>query len=143
MIIVGTIPVTILSFLVPIQVDFNFFGFVGIHALYLGEAMTYIAICSLFSLWLPGFVNVIILIVWMLSNAIFSSVVNSYFWDSSIIMLIADFYFPGGFQEAADSVASNASFPLEKLLWGFSSLFGFIALALYNFSFIQIDKGVD
>ncbi|TAL70432.1 MAG: ABC transporter permease [Bacteroidetes bacterium] len=143
MLIIGTLPVTILSFLVPIRIEFNFPGFIGIHALYLGEAFTYITICTLFSMWMPGFVNVIILVIWMLSNSILSSIVNNYFWDSNIAMLISDFYLPGGFREAAESIASNAKFPLEKLLWGFSSLFGFIALALYNFTFIQIDKGVD
>ncbi|MBI5326182.1 MAG: ABC transporter permease subunit [Ignavibacteriae bacterium] len=143
MLIIGTIPVTILSILIPVKVELNFLSFISIHAIYLGEALTYIAICTLLSQWVPGFVNVIVLIVWILSKSIFTSIVNNYFWDSNIAMLIADFYFPGGFQEAAESVASNASFPLEKLLWGFSSLFGFISISLYNFSFIQIDKGFD
>ena len=143
MFIIGTIPIVILSAIVPVNTNFDFLKFIGTHALFLGEAITYITICSLLSCWLPGFSNIIILIVWMLSNGIFSMVVNNYFWDSSIAMLIADFYFPGGFQEAAESLVSGANFPLEKLLWGFSSLFGFLALALFNFNFIQIDKGVE
>jgi len=141
MLIIGTLPVVILSIIAPVNTNFDFLKFIGTHALFLGEAITYITICSLISCWLPGFTNIIILIVWMLSNSILSMVVNNYFWDSSIAMLIADFYFPGGFQEAAESLVSGASFPLEKLLWGFSSLFGFIALALFNF--IQIDKGIE
>ena len=143
MLIIGTLPVIILSVIVPVNTNFDFIKFIGTHALYLGEAMTYITICSLLSLWLPGFSNIIILIVWMLSNSIMSMIVNNYFWDSSIAMLISDFYFPGGFQEAAESLVSGAIFPLEKLLWGFSALFGFLALAIFNFNFIQIDKGIE
>lgn len=143
MLIIGTIPVIILSMIVPVNTNFDFIKFIGTHALFLGEAITYITICSLLSCWLPGFTNIVILIVWMLSNSIFSVVVNNYFWDNSIVMLLSDFYFPGGFREAAESLVSGASFPVEKLLWGFSALFGFIALALFNFNFIQIDKGVE
>ena len=143
MLIIGTLPVTILSLIVPINVEFNFIKFIFIHGLYLGEAFTYITIASLLSMWLPGFVNVIIIVVWLLSNSILTTLVNNYFWDSNIALIIADFYFPGGFREAAESVISNSKFPLEKLLWGFSSLFAFLALALYNFTLIQIDKGVD
>ncbi len=143
MLVIGTIPVVILSMIVPVNTHFDFLKFIGTHALFLGEAITYITICSLLSCWLPGFTNIIILIIWMLSNSIMSMVVNNYFWDSSIAMLIADFYFPGGFQEAAESLVSGATFPLEKLLWGFSAMFGFIALALFNFNFIQIDKGIE
>jgi ABC-type transport system involved in multi-copper enzyme maturation permease subunit len=143
LIICGSVPVIILSFLTPNKVEFDFIRFISIHALYLGEALTYISILALLSCWAPGFMNVFILAIWMLVDMISSSVINSYFWDNSLALIISDFFFPSGFKEAAAAIISNGDFPIEKILWGFSSLFGFLSLALLGFSFIQIDKGIE
>ncbi len=143
LILCGTIPVIILSFLTPNKVVFDIVHFISIHALYLGETLTYISIAALFSCWTPGFMNVFILGIWMLVDMISSSVINNYFWDNGIALVISDFFFPSGFKEAASVIISNGDFPVEKIMWGLSSLFGFLSLALLGFSFIQVDKGIE
>jgi ABC-type transport system involved in multi-copper enzyme maturation permease subunit len=141
LLLMGTLPVLIISMFMSIHITFDIWIILAIHILSIFQTMTYIIICIWFSCWLPGFLNIFVLAVWMIVDSISAPIISSFLWDNNLALIISDFMYPSGFREAIESIAGRSSFPTENILWGLASLSGFLTLALFHFSKIQIDKG--
>jgi ABC-type transport system involved in multi-copper enzyme maturation permease subunit len=144
MLVMGTLPITILSLMVDIPIKFTLSTCIYIHLFFLLESMMYIAISTWLSCFLPSFLNVVVLAFWMFTDSsIIKSIVSTFLWDKTWAVILKDFYFPSGFSDALDKIITNASFPYSEIFWGIAALFGFLSLALYHFNHIQIDSGSD
>jgi len=138
-----TIPTIVFSLIVKVPVEFGFWQVLFVHVAGICQALMYIIICTWMSCWIPGFLNIIIFIVWMFSNSIITQLASAFFWDTQWIMIASDFYFPSGFSDSCTTVIAGGDFPFESILWGISALAGFAALTFWFISFIQIDKNRD
>jgi ABC-type transport system involved in multi-copper enzyme maturation permease subunit len=144
MILMGILPISILVLIVSVPIKFSLSYFIYINLLYLFEASLYIAISTWLSCFLPSFLNLVVLAFWMFTDAyVLRNIVDFFLWDKTWAVILNDFYFPSGFSDAVGKILTNSKFPLNELLWGITSLFGFLSLTLYHFNKIQIDSGSD
>ncbi len=144
MLLLGTLPMTIVSLFSGIPIRFDFWFTLLVHIFYLLDALLILYIGALLSCFLPTFVNAFVLIFWMILNAwVLPLLVSFLLWDETWAVILEDFFFPSGLTEAVGMIVSGAAFPWQDFLWGIGGLLGFAALAYWTITVIQIDKGSD
>ncbi|PKL86620.1 MAG: hypothetical protein CVV22_00580 [Ignavibacteriae bacterium HGW-Ignavibacteriae-1] len=134
------IPLIVFSFTAP-GIEFNVFSVLSIWFFAYMEGLLFISIAIWFSCFLSKFFNVLLLAIWMFAdNIVINGVLANFFWDSPIMGVFTEFFFPNGFANAASFYSLKDSFPVEHFFWGMAALTFFGALSYLHFSLINIDR---
>jgi ABC-type transport system involved in multi-copper enzyme maturation permease subunit len=137
----GVIPnIAIGSFFAEGQLQFDLVSNLIVHGIFLLQALLVIALLFLFSCWLPGLFNIVLLTMWYIAASIIGGYLQTRFWSSQWLTIVRDFLFPNGFTSALDMVIAKAGTPVSEIAWGFASLGFVLALAFWSVTRIQVDK---
>jgi ABC-type transport system involved in multi-copper enzyme maturation permease subunit len=123
------------------EVQFDLLRVVEVHAIVLMQALLIISILALFSCWLPGVFNVVLLGFWWMAASIISALLQSFFWSDKWLSILKEYLFPHGLSRSLDALLGGTSIPYADLSWGLGSLAMFLALAFWSVARIQVDKG--
>lgn len=135
------LPMILIPLIKGINVTFDIKSLIILHLFYVLISITYLSVTIWLSCFVSGFYNVFIFAIWMVLDSVINPIVTTFFWDSKLILLAADFFFPSGLKETLESLLSAKGFLWENFMFGLSAMFGFLTLSFFNFSKINIDKG--
>lgn len=134
------IPLVVFSFTAT-GIDFNLFAVMSIWFFSYLEGILFISIAIWFSCFLSKFFNVLLLAIWMfVDNVIINGILSNFLWDSPMLGVFNEFFFPNGFANATSFYSLKGSFPVEHFFWGMAALTFFGALSYLHFSLINIDR---
>lgn len=143
-ILLGLVPTFVFSFLGKVSFEFEIGTMLIVILNRFLDGAIYIAISLWLSCWLPSYINVIILAGWMfLEKFVIQFVLTLLLFTNKFLGVVADFFFPTGFDDATKIILSKGAFPLEEYLWGFATLFFFLGLAYFFINKIKIDSSAD
>lgn len=109
--------------------------------LWLGQAYLIIILMTLFSCWISGIGNVILLALWAAISGLAGSYIRSEFWDNGILTVAKEFFFPSGFIDAANALEAGGPELWGAVLWGCAAAAGFTSLAIVAFNRVTIETG--
>lgn len=135
------LPLTIGALITKVPVEFAFGKVLSLYGLFLGASLTYISVLAFVSCWLPGVVNVAILIVWGILASAAHYYVGFALWDASWAVFLEQFIFPSGFFDAVTAVKQQTHAPYSEILWGIAALGFFLGLTFWSITKIQVDQG--
>ncbi len=134
------LPFAARTVLTPLPIEFHFLQTLALLAAFVGVSVTYTVILSFLSCWVPGILNVVVLMVWgMLSSAAHYYVVTK-LWDVKWAVLAEEFIFPSGMFDMVTAIAQRTHVPYAEVLWGLAAIAMFLALAFWSITKIQVDK---
>ncbi|MEK6755006.1 MAG: ABC transporter permease [Bacteroidota bacterium] len=136
----GGLPFAGKTVLTPLPIEFDFLQTLALLGALVGVSVTYIAILSFLSCWVPGILNVVVLMVWGMLNSAAHYYVVTKLWDVQWAVLAEEFIFPSGMFEAVEAIARRTHTPYGEMLWGLSAIALFLALAFWSITRIQVDK---
>jgi len=141
-VIAGIIPNVIISnFFVKGEVVFDLGRVLAVHGVFLLQAMLIISILTLFSCWIPGVFNVVLIAFWSICVSAISGYIQAFHAMDKWLTILKDFLFPGGFSKSVDAINGGMGAPLADLAWGFGALGIILALTFWSITKIQVDKG--
>jgi ABC-type transport system involved in multi-copper enzyme maturation permease subunit len=114
---------------------------VPMFVLWLGQAYLVIVLMTLFSCWMPGIGNIILLGLWAAFSGLAGSYISSEFWDNGVLTITKEYVFPSGFIDAVDLLRSGGPEFWGAVLWGCAAAAGFTALAIVAFNRVTIETG--
>ncbi|MFA6456873.1 MAG: hypothetical protein WCW40_08635 [Bacteroidota bacterium] len=100
-----------------------------------------IVLSAFISCGVQGAFNSLFVYGWMTLSQAMDFIVMRKYWDVHWAVVLKDYIFPTGFEDAQHALAANMAFPLTELLWGFAALFIFFAAALYAMNNVVVDTG--
>ncbi|MBI4429967.1 MAG: hypothetical protein HY562_12715 [Ignavibacteriales bacterium] len=134
------LPLVIGALISKVTVQFDAVEVISLCVLYFGISLTYVAILTFVSCWLPGVVNVAVLMVW----GIFASAAHYYvgftLWDTAWAVFLEQFVFPSGFFDAVGAVRGHSHTPYTEILWGIAALAAFLGLTFWSITKIKVDQ---
>jgi len=141
-VIAGIIPNIIISnFFVKGEVVFDLGRVLAVHGVFLLQAMLIISILTLFSCWMPGVFNVVLIAFWSICASAISGYIQAFHAMDKWLTILKDFLFPDGFSKSLDAINGGMGAPLADLAWGFGALGIILALTFWSITKIQVDKG--
>lgn len=141
-VIAGILPnVVISNFFVKGEVVFDLGRVLAVHGLCLLQAMLIVSILALFSCWLPGVFNVVLLAFWAICASTISAYLQAFHATDKWLSILKDFLFPDGFSKSVDAINAGMSMSITELAWGFGALGLILALTFWSITKIQVDKG--
>lgn len=149
MLILGALPAAFVGFFSNIEIGFHFGDFILLHVTFWLQSLTYLALMAWLSMWIPGYLNLIVFGAWFVADFLLNSAViplitelgELYKWKITWLIVTSDFLFPSGFSDALKKMTSSeASFPTEELMWGFAALSAFFALSYWHITKISLIK---
>ncbi len=105
----------------------------------IGQCLTDVAICALFSCFLPGFFNVLLFLACQIIYGLLDFVFNRYLWDNRWVYFLKQIVFPARFNEGIQTAMAHNNI-LPDLLWGIGLLAVYLALSFWMINIIQVDK---
>lgn len=136
----GVIPMLLSHWVYPIG-HIDIFNTVLIALMYSLQGILIVVIATLFSCFLPSFLNAVAIMAWVIFDLIQDLILKFIQTNNPSISIISDFFFPTGFTDNAWSIAQGSGFSMEYFSWGLTALFIFGGLLFYTFSKISLDKG--
>lgn len=143
MLLTTAVPMLIFNLTAPEPLPFDLWNILGVFFLYFLHGILFILISTWLSCFLPGIFNILIFVVWMVSEQIISPIISLFLWDVRAALIFQDFYFPNGFADAAVNMMNSGEIATNELIWGFAALTLFSTLLFANINLIQIDKAAD
>jgi len=141
-VIAGIIPNIIISnFFVKGEVVFDLGRVLAVHGVLLLQAMLIVSILTLFSCWMPGVFNVVLLVFWSICASAISGYIQAFHAMDKWLTILKDFLFPDGFSKSVDAINGGMGAPLADLAWGLGALGLILALTFWSITKIQVDKG--
>jgi len=141
-VIAGIIPNIIISnFFVKGEVVFDLGRVLAVHGVFLLQAMLIVSMLTLFSCWMPGVFNVVLIAFWSICASAISGYIQAFHAMDKWLTILKDFLFPDGFSKSVDAISGGMGAPLADLAWGFGALGIILALAFWSITKIQVDKG--
>jgi ABC-type transport system involved in multi-copper enzyme maturation permease subunit len=141
-VVAGIIPnVVVSSFFVKGAVVFDLGRVLAVHGVFLLQAALIVSILALFSCWLPGVFNVVMLAFWAICASAISGYIQAFHAMDKWLTILKDFLFPDGFSKSVDAINAGMGTPVAELAWGFGALGIILALAFWSVTKIQVDKG--
>jgi ABC-type transport system involved in multi-copper enzyme maturation permease subunit len=141
-VIAGIVPNVIIStFFVKGEVQFDLGRVLAVHGVLLLQAMLIVSILTLFSCWLPGVFNVVLLAFWAICASSVSGYIQAFHAMDKWLAILKDFLFPVGFSKSVDAINAGMNTPIAELAWGFGALGLILALTFWSITKIQVDKG--
>jgi ABC-type transport system involved in multi-copper enzyme maturation permease subunit len=138
----GVIPNVIVSnFFVKGDVVFDLGRVLAVHGVFLLQAMLIVSLMALFSCWLPGVFNVVVLAFWWICASSISGYIQAFHAMDKWLTILKDFLFPDGFSKSVDAINAGMGTPVAYLAWGFGALGVVLALTFWSITRIQVDKG--
>jgi ABC-type transport system involved in multi-copper enzyme maturation permease subunit len=141
-VVAGVLPNVIISnFFFKGEVQFDLGRVLAVHGVFLLQAMLIVSILALFSCWMPGVFNVVLIAFWSICASAVSGYVQAFHATDKWLTILKDFLFPDGFSKAVDAINGGMRVPLGELAWGFGALGLILALTFWSITKIQVDKG--
>jgi ABC-type transport system involved in multi-copper enzyme maturation permease subunit len=141
-VVAGVLPNVIISnFFFNGEVQFDLGRVLAVHGVFLLQAMLIVSILALFSCWMPGVFNVVLIAFWSICASAVSGYVQAFHATDKWLTILKDFLFPDGFSKAVDAINGGMRVPLGELAWGFGALGLILALTFWSITKIQVDKG--
>jgi ABC-type transport system involved in multi-copper enzyme maturation permease subunit len=141
-VIAGIVPnVIVSSFFVKGEVVFDLGRVLAVHGIFLLQAMLLVSLLALFSCWLPGVFNVVLLAFWAICASAISGYIQAFHATDKWFTILKDFLFPDGFSKSVDAIIGGVGTPVANLSWGFGALGIILALTFWSITKIQVDKG--
>lgn len=141
-VIAGVIPnVIVSSFIAKGDIVFDLGRVLAVHGVFLLQAMLIVSIMALFSCWLPGVFNFVLLAFWAFCASSISAYIQIAHAMDKWLTIMKDFLFPDGFSKAVESINAGMGTPVAELAWGLGALGVILALAFWSITKIQVDKG--
>jgi ABC-type transport system involved in multi-copper enzyme maturation permease subunit len=141
-VIAGILPnVIVSSFFVKGEVVFDLGRVLAVHGVFLLQAMLIVSLLALFSCWLPGVFNVVLLAFWAICASAISGYIQAFHATDKWFTILKDFLFPDGFSKSVDAIIGGMGTPVANLAWGFGALGIILALTFWSITKIQVDKG--
>ena len=133
----GFVPAIVGSLIHRLPMGLDFVPAAGAHLLLLGKSVMLVSVLAFFSCWLPGITNIVVLFAWWLLYSMldFYSMTKSVRW----LELLKAYAFPSGFSNAIDALTQSGVMSWVDIAWGITGLTGFLALAFWSITKIQID----
>lgn len=107
----------------------------------MSHGLLVLMLATLFSVWLPGISNIVVLALWALAGVTAGDMIGSMYWDSAFISTAVTFIFPSGFLDAIDAVKGEREGVLAGVLWGLAALSMSTALTMWSLNRKTIDTG--
>lgn len=143
LLVAGGIPFIVRLSTISVPVEFSLWKIAVSFLLLLGQTLTYLAILSFFSCWLPGLVNVALFAAWGMLAQYATFVARTKYsmvwWGE----LLKEYSFPSGFSDSIEAIVQLNVVPYSALAWGIAELAAFLALALWSVNKIQVDKSTE
>ena len=141
-VIAGILPNVIVSnFFVKGEVVFDLGRVLAVHGVCLLQAMLLVSILALFSCWVPGVFNVVLLAFWWVCASTISAYIQAFHAMDKWLSILRDFLFPGAFSKSVDAINAGMGTPIAELAWGLGALGVVLALTFWSITKIQVDKG--
>jgi ABC-type uncharacterized transport system permease subunit len=141
-VVAGVIPnIIVSSFFVKGEVVFDLGRVLAVHGVFLLQAMLIVSILGLFSCWMPGVFNVVLLAFWAICASAISGYIQAFHAMDKWFTILKDFLFPDGFSKSVEAINGGMTAPIAELAWGFGALGVILALAFWSITKIQVDKG--
>jgi len=112
-----------------------------VHGVFLLQALLIISILALFSCWVPGVFNVVLLAFWAICASAISGYIQLFHATDKWLTILREFLFPDGFSKSVEAINAGMDMPIAELAWGFGTLGIILALAFWSITKIQVDKG--
>jgi hypothetical protein len=103
--------------------------------------MLLVSVLALFSCWMPGVFNVVLLSFWWICASTISAYIQAFHAMDKWLTILKEFLFPDGFSKSVDAINAGMGMPTADLAWGFGALGVVLALAFWSITRIQVDKG--
>ncbi|MFZ4619830.1 MAG: hypothetical protein ACOYNS_04670 [Bacteroidota bacterium] len=100
-----------------------------------------VIISALISCVIPGSFNGYFVLAWYSFSQAIGFIVMRNYWDMKWAVVLQDYLFPGGFDDAKNAIMMQQSFPAAELLWGIAALMISFAWTLYSVNSIVVDTG--
>lgn len=141
-VIAGILPNVIISnFFVKGEVVFDLGRVLAVHGVFLLQAMLIVSVLTLFSCWMPGVFNVVLIAFWSICASAISGYIQAFHAMDKWLTILKDFLFPDGFSKAVDAINGGMGAPIADLAWGFGALGVILALTFWSITKMQVDKG--
>lgn len=139
LVIASMIPLPVIAIWGKQKLEFQATEFAAVSVGMVGQCLTYVAICTLLSCFLPGFFNVLFFLAWQIASGLIDFVLNRYLWDSRSAYFLKEILFPTRFTEGIESVMTHNNV-VPDLLWGVGLMAMYFALSFWAINGIQVDK---
>lgn len=141
-VVAGVIPnVIVTNFFTKGEVQFDLGRVLAVHGIFLLQAMLVVSLLALFSCWVPGVFNVVLLAFWSIVASTVGSYIQAFHAMDKWLTILKDFLFPSGFSKSVDAINAGMGTPIAELAWGFGALGVVLALTFWSITKIQVDKG--
>ncbi len=141
-VVAGILPnVIVSSFFVKGEVHFDLGRVLAVHGVFLLQAVLIVSLLALFSCWVPGVFNVVVLAFWAICASTISGYIQAFHAMDKWLTILKDFLFPDGFSKSVDAINAGMGTPIAELAWGFGALGVVLALTFWSITKIQVDKG--
>ncbi len=100
-----------------------------------------ITISTMVSCFIIGAFNSLFVYCWMSMNMLLDLLITRKYWDVKWMIIVKEYIFPSGFDNAQKAILSDIVFPYSELLWGCAAFLLFFAAALFAMNKAVIDVG--
>jgi len=105
------------------------------------QALLLIILSTLVSCLVQGSFNSFFVYGWMMVGQLINFLVMRKYWDLKWAVVLKDYLFPNGFEDAQQALLSDMAFPYAELLWGCAALTIFFAATLFAMNRVIVDVG--
>ncbi|MCX6133121.1 MAG: hypothetical protein NTU47_04825 [Ignavibacteriales bacterium] len=141
-VVAGILPnIIVSSFFAKGEVVFDLGRVLAVHGVFLLQALLTVSILALFSCWLPGVFNVVLIAFWSICASGISGYLQAFHATDKWLTILKDFLYPDGFSKTLDAINGGMGIPTAELAWGFGALGIVLALTFWSIAKIQVDKG--
>ncbi len=113
----------------------------AVMALKTAHVLLLIVLSTLVSCSLLGSFNALVVYAWITLAQGLGFLVTRNYWDVQWAVILKDYLFPSGFEDAQQTIITQNVFPAAELLWGIGALSCFYALTLFSMNRVMIDTG--
>lgn len=137
------IPAVVLSFDPALTVTYNW-GSTAVTLVFIFAHFSLLIVLStLVSCSLPGVFNGVFVYAWYIIAQLVGFMVDRLYWDVRWAVVLKEYLFPSGFDDAMKAFAQHMPFPTTEVLWGCAALCFFFALTLFSINTVVVDAGSD
>ncbi|MFA6469419.1 MAG: hypothetical protein WCW35_11015 [Bacteroidota bacterium] len=136
-----TIALVIVAFDPAVIVKFDLSASSIAMALKSAQILLMIVISAYVSCIVQGAFNSLFVYGCMVLSQMMDFLVMRKYWDIHWAVVLKDYIFPTGFEDAQHALAANMAFPLTEMMWGIAALFLFFAAALFAMNKVVVDSG--
>ena len=106
-----------------------------------GQIALLIILSTMVSCGLQGSFNSLFVFAWMTLGQMLDLMVTKKYWDVKWAVVMKEYIFPTGFDDAQKAIVQQMIFPYAEIGWGFASICFFFAVTLYFMNKIVVDLG--